>query len=113
MLAAVQFHGELKFVAVEIENVGLDWMLPSELSSRKPTISQEKPHEFLGIGLLFAELAGEIEQVRRQRRMMELPFFGRFITLTPAPSPGGRGVEQARYPDPFDTRPLSRRERGE
>jgi hypothetical protein len=66
MLAAVKFDDELSRIAIEIDNVGWDRMLPAELPPGDAPVSQQKPKQRFGIGPVSAQAAGEPPEIIRQ-----------------------------------------------
>ncbi|SRR6266566_5480711 len=54
MLPAIQFNAKFLFVAINIEDISTEWMLPSKFSAGEPAVTQYSPRQRLGIGHLFA-----------------------------------------------------------
>ena len=47
VLSAIQFNGQLGLGAKEIQNIRSNWLLPSELVTRKSSITDPPPNRFL------------------------------------------------------------------
>ena len=52
--SAVEFHGPMQFVTIEIEDVRIGGMLPAELEAGKSSAAQYAPDKSFGIGLATA-----------------------------------------------------------
>ena len=75
MLSAIQLHDEATFMADKINYVLANGVLPSEIESSQPSMSQTVPYQFLSICLISSQIPGFVLQV--------FP--------SPQPSPSGRG----------------------
>jgi len=58
MLAAIEFHVQLRLLAKEIQIVNAQRMLAAELVAAEPPVTQPAPHQFFRPGFIFAKLAG-------------------------------------------------------
>ena len=61
VLAAVQFHIQIRLLATEIEIVNADGMLAAKLVAGKTTATQPSPHELFRPRFFFAKLAGAFD----------------------------------------------------
>jgi hypothetical protein len=93
MLTAVKFDDESRFAAAEVDDIGRDRVLPTELPSGEASIPQQRPKQSFGIGLVFAQTAGESQDIvgQFQGTVVTLTLT---LTLTPNPSPRGRGEDR-------------------
>ena len=58
VLAAVQFHIQLRLLAKEIQIVNAAGMLAAEFVATEPPVAQPAPHQFFRPGFILAKLAG-------------------------------------------------------
>jgi len=63
--AAVQFHGESGFMAVEIKNISPERVLAAELEAQELAVAKQLPKELLCLRGVPAQLAYALEQFRR------------------------------------------------
>ena len=82
VLAAVQFHIQIRFLAKEIEIVNADGMLAAKLVAGKTTATQPSPHELFRPCFLFAKLADAFD-VGHDGKLGNDGEAGKFV-LTPA-----------------------------
>jgi len=58
MAGTIQFDGEFQSRTIEIQDVRIDWMLPSEFVTGEIPISQVTPEDTLAIRCILAEITG-------------------------------------------------------
>jgi len=63
MLSAIQLHDEATFMADKINYVLANGVLPSEIESSQPSMSQTVPYQFLSICLISSQIPGFVLQV--------------------------------------------------
>ena len=83
VLPAIKLNRQLALVAVEIKNVPADRVLAAKFLAGKSTASQYSPQQLFGIGVVAAQVSGISEDVG---------WGAQCFSLTPNPSPRGRGA---------------------
>jgi hypothetical protein len=60
MLSTVDFDDQLSVRTTEIRDEAIDWYLSLELPAIKSAITQTKPQDAFGIGLIATQSSGEL-----------------------------------------------------
>lgn len=111
VLAAVELDCKFGSVAVEVEDIGREWVLAAEFVAGESAVAEVTPKALFGIGGVLAEGAGEGECVGVEGWIFVLRF-GHAKTLTRSIPRGLSRWERRKAPSPLDNSLLSRRERG-
>lgn len=61
MLSAIKFHDQFLFRAQKIDCIYADRLLATKFQAEQAVGTQTRPQQVLSVGLLGAEVAGEIE----------------------------------------------------
>src|SRR5437879_6591342 len=95
MRFAIQFDDQSARLAIEINNVRLQWMLPAKFESFKASAAQLLPKNLLRRSHVFAELARQFSELAVDGFHCLLftpsPAGAKCTSLTSNPSPEGRG----------------------
>jgi hypothetical protein len=73
--AAVQLDRQSRFVAVEVENIAAQRVLPPKLRARELPVAQKLPQQLLRIRRPLAKLAAALKQRWWQRRLLRSALF--------------------------------------
>jgi len=71
VLTTVEFNRQLKLGTVEIEDIGIDRMLPTELPLVHPSISQARPKQAFRVGGILAKTPSEGDQFQPPFRIFD------------------------------------------
>lgn len=85
VLRAVQFHGELRVRAVEIQNVFSNRVLPSEFETGKTPVPQRPPKRLFVLRLIMTQLAGDFFQAHAGMMFFAWKISSSSPHLTPSP----------------------------
>ena len=77
---AIEFHRQFSLMAVEVENVIANLVLPPELEPHKPAIADQFPEQLFCRGLLHAQLTGTVNQ---SGKVISAPIVALFAPLSP------------------------------
>jgi len=64
--ATVHLNGKLRFDTIEVEDVNIHRMLPTELESSQLPVPKKLPKPFLGIGTRSTQFTTTLQDLRRQ-----------------------------------------------
>ncbi len=84
VLPAIHFHRQFQLMAIEIQYIGLDWMLTAEFEPQEPSPAKQLPEQLFCVSLMLAQGAGKVEEFGRKFLFVVFPH--------PNPSPRGRGA---------------------
>src|SRR5436190_16026122 len=85
MLAAVEFDGEPRRIAVEVQHVGRYLCLATELETTESAVAKHLPQQPLGVGRSATKAACVLDQMRRQPAGNHGPTLPRRAPCDPSP----------------------------
>jgi hypothetical protein len=90
VLAAVEFNGQFRFLAEEIEIVNINRMLAAEFVAGETSVAQPTPDKFFRPCFFFAKLPGAFDaghdgNLGNDEKTEKLVFFGRPLILAFSP----------------------------
>ena len=90
VLAAIELDSEVKFRAIEIQDVSSERMLSAEFSTGQLSATEEAPERGLSIGLMPAQTASGALSFERETRIPHVSFTQESVRMTVFRRAGGR-----------------------